>query len=114
MDSNIIWKLRQKCAERNIWTAAELQRLLSDQAGLNLSHTAVNKLMRAKPLALTLTTLYALCYVLKCTPSDLVEFDFASLEKFNALNNSEIKVANGSSSDSSATNKKTRVPAPPI
>ncbi len=38
------WKLRMAAAQREVWTGAQLQRLLADRAGLVLSSASVSAL----------------------------------------------------------------------
>lgn len=62
-------------AERGIWTAADLRRLLATQAGYELSAPSVTALLTGDPALVKLTTLAALCQVLHCTPNDLFELE---------------------------------------
>ncbi len=62
-------------AERGIWTAADLRRLLATQAGYELSAPSVTALLTGDPSLVKLTTLAALCQVLHCTPNDLFELE---------------------------------------
>ncbi|RSM65030.1 XRE family transcriptional regulator [Kibdelosporangium aridum] len=69
----IRWRLRHVAAAREIWTGAELRRRLAKEAGLELGTSAISDLMSKQPSEVKLTTLAALCEVLRCTPSDLLE-----------------------------------------
>lgn len=69
----IRWKLRHVAAAREIWTGAQLRRLLADEAGLSLGTSAISDLMSKQPREVKLSTLAALCTVLRCTPNDLLE-----------------------------------------
>jgi DNA-binding Xre family transcriptional regulator len=60
-------------AQREVWTGAQLRRLLADRAGLRLSAVSVSALMTGQPKQVRLTTLAALCRALDCTPNDLIE-----------------------------------------
>ena len=60
-------------AERGIWTATELRRLLADEAGYPLSIPSVSALLTGEPSQVRLSTLQALCTALRCTPDDLFE-----------------------------------------
>ncbi len=62
-------------AERDVWTAAELRRLMVAKAGYDLSAPSVAALFSGEPTRLRLTTLLALCVALECTPNDLFEID---------------------------------------
>mgnify|MGYP003499777515 FL=1 len=110
---DIEWKLRQKCAEKNIWSAAELQRLKQSKTGLDLSHTAVNKLFRGTPSAVTLKTLFALCYVIECSPTDLIHFDYSSIQNFIHKDDALQKAANDVEAATQKVRKK-RLPLPPV
>jgi putative transcriptional regulator len=67
------WRLRMAAAERNVWTATELRKMLKSRAGYDLSLPAVAALMTREPVQLKLTTLAALCTALDCTPNDLLD-----------------------------------------
>jgi DNA-binding Xre family transcriptional regulator len=72
---NIQWRLRMAAAQREVWTGAELRRLLAERAGLQLSAASVSALMTKQPSQLKLSTLAALCTALECTPNDLLDVD---------------------------------------
>jgi DNA-binding Xre family transcriptional regulator len=69
------WRLRMAAAQREVWTGAQLRRLLADKAGLHLSAASVSSLMTKQPSQLKLETLAALCTALECTPNDLLDID---------------------------------------
>ena len=71
----IKWRLRMAAAQREIWTGAQLRRLLADRAGLELSSASVSALFSGQPAQVKLSTLAALCTALQCTPDDLFEVD---------------------------------------
>ena len=71
----IKWRLRMAAAQREVWTGAELRRLLSERAGTQLSAASVSALMTKEPSQVKLSTLAALCTALECTPNDLFEVD---------------------------------------
>jgi putative transcriptional regulator len=72
------WKLRMAAAQREVWTAAELQRLLRERAGLEMSMPSVWALLTKQPRQVKLETLAALCQALDCTPNDLFEIEAAT------------------------------------
>ena len=72
---NVRWKLRMAAAQREVWTGAELRRLLAERAGLALSAASVSALLTKQPAQVKLSTLAALCTALDCTPNDLFEID---------------------------------------
>jgi hypothetical protein len=57
-------------AQREVWTGAQLRRLLAEQAGLHLSAASVSALLTRQPSQVKLETLAALCTALQCTPDD--------------------------------------------
>src|SRR5665647_3698603 len=67
----IKWRLRMAAAQREVWTAAQLRRLLAERAGLELSSASVSALFAKQPAQLKLSTLAGLCTALECTPNDL-------------------------------------------
>ena len=71
----IRWKLRMAAAQREVWTGAQLRRLLAEKAGLELSAASVSALLTKEPAQMKLSTLAALCTALECTPNDLFEVD---------------------------------------
>ena len=71
----IRWRLRMAAAQREVWTGAELRRLLAERAGLPLSSASVSALLTRQPAQVKLETLAALCTALECTPDDLLEVD---------------------------------------
>jgi DNA-binding Xre family transcriptional regulator len=66
------WHLRQLMAARGMFATSDLVPLLASR-GVALSREQVYRLVAKIPERLSLTTLVALCDILDCTPSDLVE-----------------------------------------
>ncbi|MFI9836239.1 helix-turn-helix domain-containing protein [Nonomuraea sp. NPDC051941] len=77
----IRWKLRMAAAQREVWTGAQLRRLLADKAGLELSAASVSALLTKEPTQVKLSTLAALCTALECSPNDLFEVDTTPVEQ---------------------------------
>jgi DNA-binding Xre family transcriptional regulator len=71
----IKWRLRIAAAQREVWTGAQLRRLLAERGGLHLSSASVSALLTKQPSQVKLDTLAALCTALDCTPNDLIEVD---------------------------------------
>lgn len=71
----IRWRLRIAAAQREVWTGAQLRRLLAERAGLELSSASVSALFTKTPSQVKLETLAALCTALECTPNDLLDVD---------------------------------------
>ncbi len=70
----IQWKLKQWLAiNRQIYRPSELQALLEEKTGTQLSWQAIASLLNNVPGALRLSTIQALCNALNCTLSDLCE-----------------------------------------
>src|SRR5258708_21480786 len=69
------WRLRMAAAQREVWTGAQLRRLLAERAGLQLSSASVSALLTKTPTQVKLPTLPALCTALDCGPGDLPEVD---------------------------------------
>lgn len=76
----VTWRLRMAPAQREVWTGAQLRRLLKERAGLELSAASVSALMTKQPAQLKLSTLGAICTALECTPNDLLEVDTTPLQ----------------------------------
>jgi len=80
MTMQIRWRLRLAAAHREVWTGAQLRRLLAERAGLQLSSASVSALLTRQPAQVKLDTLLALCTALECTPNDLFEVDTTAAE----------------------------------
>lgn len=78
---DIRWRLRMAAAQREVWTGAQLRRLLAERAGLELSSASVSALFSGQPTQVKLSTLAALCTALQCTPDDLFEVDTTPAER---------------------------------
>jgi putative transcriptional regulator len=77
----IAWKLRMAAAQREVWTGAQLRRLLAERAGLEMSSASVSALLTKEPNQVKLSTLAALCTALNCTPNDLFDVDTTPVEQ---------------------------------
>jgi len=67
----MLWKLRIKAAEAGIWKSTEMRRRLAD-AGLEISAGKMSGLWAGTPTTVRLDDLDVICFVLGCTPSDLL------------------------------------------
>jgi putative transcriptional regulator len=65
------WNLRLAAAQRDIWKASELQRMLAD-AGLVISAGKMSNLWSGRPVTIRLDDLEVICEVLGCEPGDLL------------------------------------------
>jgi DNA-binding Xre family transcriptional regulator len=81
MVMQIKWQLRLAAAHREVWTGAQLRRLLAERSGLHLSSASVSALLTKQPAQVKLDTLAALCTALECTPNDLIEVDTTPIER---------------------------------
>jgi DNA-binding Xre family transcriptional regulator len=90
----IRWRLRHVAADREIWTGAELRRLLLAKTGLSLTSSSMSALMATEPdkqpREVKVRTLAALCTVLNCTPNDLLEIDRTSTGDTDTAGNSTV------------------------
>lgn len=77
----ITWKLRMAAAQREVWTGAQLRRLLAEKAGLEMSSASVSALLTKEPNQVKLSTLAALCTALGCSPNDLIDVDTTPVEQ---------------------------------
>ncbi len=77
----IRWKLRMAAAQREVWTGAQLRRLLAEKAGTEMSAASVSALFTKEPSQVKLSTLAALCTALECTPNDLFDVDTTPVEQ---------------------------------
>lgn len=66
------WHLRVRMAQAGMFATTELVPLLAER-GVVLSREQVYRLVTGTPERLSLRTLAALCDILGCTPTDLVE-----------------------------------------
>ncbi len=77
---NVRWRLRMAAAQKEVWTGAELRRLLAERAGLEMSAASVSALLTKQPSQVKLSTLGARCTALQCSPDDLFEVDITPIE----------------------------------
>jgi DNA-binding Xre family transcriptional regulator len=67
----VMWNLKKWLAvERDIYRPVDLQKLLAEQAGVQLSIQALSALINKKPGALRFQTVQVLCNALKCELGD--------------------------------------------
>lgn len=65
------WNLRLAAANRGIWKASELQRILADH-GMVVSAGKMSHLWSGQPVSLKLTDLDVICVALGCDLSELL------------------------------------------
>jgi DNA-binding Xre family transcriptional regulator len=67
----VVWNLKKWLAvERDIYRPSELQAVLAEKAGVQLSIQALSALIKGKPAALRFQTVQALCNALQCELGD--------------------------------------------
>ena len=72
MAKRFTWRLEERMHERGIHQITALQREL-ERHGIDLSSSQIHRLVTQTPERLNLEVLAALCEILACTPSDLIE-----------------------------------------
>ena len=72
------WNLRLAAANRGIWKASELQRLLAER-GMVISAGKMSGLWSGQPNTVRLDELDVICAVLGCEPGDLLVRDPAAV-----------------------------------
>jgi DNA-binding Xre family transcriptional regulator len=65
------WNLRMVAAQRGIWRASDLRRLLAE-AGLEISTGKMSHLWSGRPISVRLDDLEVICAVLDCDPGELL------------------------------------------
>jgi DNA-binding Xre family transcriptional regulator len=75
-----VWHLRLRMAERGMFNTPDLAAALRER-GISLSDLQVWRLVTGTPERLNLRVLVALCDILACSPSDLIEPVEESVER---------------------------------
>jgi putative transcriptional regulator len=73
----MLWNLRMVAAQRGIWRASDLRRLLGE-AGLEISVGKMSHLWAGQPISVRLDDLEVICQVLGCQPGELLVRDPAA------------------------------------
>jgi DNA-binding Xre family transcriptional regulator len=81
------WNLRRLMAARDMYQTSDLVPLLAER-GVCLSREQVYRLVTQPPQRLSMDTLAALCDILGCTPSDLIEIETVNAEVRKAASGS--------------------------
>jgi putative transcriptional regulator len=102
------WNLRMVAAQRGVWRASDLRRLLGE-AGLEISTGKMSHLWAGQPISVRLDDLEVICQVLDCQPGELLVRDPA----VTATATTGTKSAAAASSIRPAPRRGQR-PAPPI
>jgi putative transcriptional regulator len=70
----LVWNLRKWLAvNRDIYRPVDLQKLIAEKVGVQLSLQAISALMQGTPSAVRIATLEALCTALDCKASDFFD-----------------------------------------
>jgi DNA-binding Xre family transcriptional regulator len=78
------WNLRMVAAQRGIWRASDLRRLLAE-AGLEISGGKMSYLWSGRPISVRLDDLEVICQVLDCDPGELLLRDPAAARPATTL-----------------------------
>ncbi len=81
------WNLRQLMAEQGMFATSDLLEPLRER-GVELSRQMVHRVVTKTPQRINLDLLAALCDILGCTPSDLIEMRYEQDSKPVAVNES--------------------------
>lgn len=76
----IDWHLRLRMAEQGMFQTSDLVPLLAER-GIHLSREQVYRLVAQPPQRLSMDVLAALCDILGCQPSDLIEVQVVNAER---------------------------------
>lgn len=75
-----VWRLEERMHDRGIHQITALQRELAGH-GIDLSSSQIHRLVTGTPERLNLEVLAALCEVLACSPSELIELRAAARKR---------------------------------
>lgn len=106
------WNLRLAAANRGIWKASEMQRLLAER-GLVMSAGKLSGLWSGQPNSIKLDELEIFCAVLDCGPEELMIREPSAVPVPIPPRNSE-QVATAGSSPSIRPRKPQRRTPPPV
>lgn len=68
----VVWKLHERLEHERIHSTTDLASKLAER-GVQLSRMQVHRLVTETPQRLNMDVLAALCDILNCTPTDLIE-----------------------------------------
>jgi putative transcriptional regulator len=88
------WNLRLAAAQRDIWKASELQRMLAE-AGLVISAGKMSNLWSGQPVTIRLDDLEVMCEVLGCEPGDLLVREPGKIRRAGLADHDTRAVAGG-------------------
>ena len=90
------WNLRLAAAQRDIWKASELQRMLAE-AGLVISAGKMSNLWSGQPVTIRLDDLEVICEVLGCEPGDLLIREPGTIQRADPADDEARTAAGGGS-----------------
>jgi len=96
------WNLRLTAANRGVWKASELQRMLAER-GLVISAGKMSGLWSGEPASIKLDDLDVICAVLDCSVDELL---LAEPDKVQPISNGVEAKAVGATSTGSVTPKR--------
>lgn len=80
------WNLRMVMARKNIWTGADLMRMLEEKAGLKISPAGISRLLNEEQTEIKLVVLDALCTILECSVEELLIETTSGVSKEKKVN----------------------------
>jgi DNA-binding Xre family transcriptional regulator len=105
------WNLRLVAANRGIWKASEMQRLLGER-GLVMSAGKLSGLWSGQPNSIKLDELEIFCAVLDCGPEELLIREPSAVPEPAPPQNAEQAAAAGSSASVRPRKPQRRTPPP--
>jgi DNA-binding Xre family transcriptional regulator len=105
------WNLRLVAANRGIWKASEMQRLLGER-GLVMSAGKLSGLWSGQPNSIKLDELEIFCAVLDCGPEELMIREPSAVPVPAPAQNAEQAAAAGSSASVRPRKPQRRTPPP--
>lgn len=73
------WCLKQKMAEKGIWRATDLTKLLNAY-GIDISSSMVSRIVDKIPEKINTKVFFAICDILKCSPHEILIFEPTSIQ----------------------------------
>ncbi|PRX43104.1 DNA-binding Xre family transcriptional regulator [Nonomuraea fuscirosea] len=89
------WNLRLAAANRGIWKASELQRMLAER-GLNISAGKMSGLWSGEPASIKLADLDVICAVLSCGVAELLIPEPDKIQRVDDQQQTSAAVSSGS------------------
>lgn len=93
------WNLRLTAANRGVWKASELQRMLAER-GLIISAGKMSGLWSGEPASIKLDDLDVICAVLECSVDELLLAEPDKVQPVSDRNDDEAKAVGATSTGS--------------